>query len=579
MQFSIRQDTIAGSRAPQGARIFVRLAVLALVIAGATLLQPQNLPGIYFIKQDLPILCLMAIATLVFPLIRFGPQWQSAPAVSVRTALGCAAALMATGILGHWAVMWGYDLSRDEFMASFAARQIMQGTLVTPVPAELYEFGRAMFPIFYDTRFDPGEAWVSGYLPVNSAIRAVVGTIAHPALANPLLFVIGLAATWAVARRIWPERADAAILATALAATSTQLIVTSMTSYAMVGHFALNMVWLALFLRHDRWAIAAAIAVAFLASGLHQPHFHLLFAGPFVLWAAYRREWLRAGVFAAAYALIAVFWVKLYPVLLLPEAVGTVAPATEQVGGSLVDYVLAKAGRLFEYPPSIWVLNFARFVAWQNILLVPLVLASLPLLRKRALWKDTPLAPLAGACAIGLALMLYQGHGWGYRYLAGLIGPFCLIAAFGWVRLVPEAGNGRHWTMLKAACLMALAVQLPIQSFMAHNFVAPYAKLHRAALAQDVDTVLIDPRQAMFAQDIAQNGPDFGTKPAIMDLSLVPDAALPALCEGRVALIDRAHFEAVDMPSTPVPAGFDAALARKRQVLDRLECAPRLPLD
>src|SRR3546814_6175702 len=45
------------------------------------------------------------------------------------------------------------------------------------------------------------------------------------------------------------------------------------------------------------------------------------------------------------------------------------------------------------------------------------------------------LLPLTITCIMGLLLLVYQGHGWGYRYLHGLIGAFCLLGGFGWMRL------------------------------------------------------------------------------------------------------------------------------------------------
>jgi hypothetical protein len=55
-----------------------------------------------------------------------------------------------------------------------------------------------------------------------------------------------------VARRLRPTRLDAAFISTLLVATSSQVLVTSMTSYAMTGHLTLNLIWLWLFLRDDK---------------------------------------------------------------------------------------------------------------------------------------------------------------------------------------------------------------------------------------------------------------------------------------------------------------------------------------
>src|SRR3546814_2509369 len=65
----------------------------------------------------------------------------------------------------------------------------------------------------------------------------------------------------------------------------------SMTAYAMTAHFALNMVWLALFLRNDWKGHFGAAVVAFLAIGLHQLQFHPLFAAGFLFWIVLQRRW------------------------------------------------------------------------------------------------------------------------------------------------------------------------------------------------------------------------------------------------------------------------------------------------
>src|SRR3546814_13123134 len=67
---------------------------------------------------------------------------------------------------------------------------------------------------------------------------------------------------------------DLVLVTLLLAFSSTQLLVMSMTAYAMTAHFALNMVWLALFLRNDWKGHFGAAVVAFLAIGLHQLQFH-----------------------------------------------------------------------------------------------------------------------------------------------------------------------------------------------------------------------------------------------------------------------------------------------------------------
>jgi hypothetical protein len=113
----------------------------------------------------------------------------------------------------------------------------------------------------------------------------------EPAAFWSYLAALAVVTNFGVARRLWPTRLDAALISALLVATSSQVLVTSMASYAMTAHLTLNLIWLRMFLRDDKIGHGAAIAVGFLASGLHQLIFHPLFVAPFVvrLWASGRR--------------------------------------------------------------------------------------------------------------------------------------------------------------------------------------------------------------------------------------------------------------------------------------------------
>src|SRR3546814_10973844 len=76
-------------------------------------------------------------------------------------------------------------------------------------------------------------------------------------------------------------------------------------------------------------------------------------------------------------------------------------------------------------------------MAWNNVLLLPLAALGVLQLRWRTMFaRDASIVlPLTITCILGLLLLVYQGHGWGYRYLHGLIGAFCLLGGFGWMRL------------------------------------------------------------------------------------------------------------------------------------------------
>ena len=105
-------------------------------------------------------------------------------------------------------------------------------------------------------------------------------------------------------RLFWPGEREPAVVAALLYCASGQILLSGMTSYAMTAHLTLNLLWLWLFLLDRRGADMGALAVAFVATGLHQPLFHPLFAAPFLFGLLRDRAWLRVAFYAAGYAAI-----------------------------------------------------------------------------------------------------------------------------------------------------------------------------------------------------------------------------------------------------------------------------------
>jgi hypothetical protein len=106
---------------------------------------------------------------------------------------------------------------------------------------------------------------------------------------------------WGAAQRFLGDDRMGAGLAVLLLATSGQVIFTGMTAYAMPAHLFFNVVWLWLFLIDRRGTDLAALAVGFMAMGLHQSLFHPMFAGPWFLLLLWQRRWGRLALFALPY--------------------------------------------------------------------------------------------------------------------------------------------------------------------------------------------------------------------------------------------------------------------------------------
>ena len=81
------------------------------------------------------------------------------------------ALILLVGWAGHYLVFDGYDLSRDEQMASFDTAIFRHGHLFAPIPAAWRPIADALNLTFI-LPIGAREYWVSAYLPIHAAWRA-----------------------------------------------------------------------------------------------------------------------------------------------------------------------------------------------------------------------------------------------------------------------------------------------------------------------------------------------------------------------------------------------------------------------
>jgi hypothetical protein len=344
-----------------------------------------------------------------------------------------------------------------------------------------------------------------------------------------------------VALRLFPERGDVVAVVLVMALTSTQLLVTAMTPYAMTAHFAFNMIWLALVLHNTRVSHLAAGGVAVLTAGLHQWHFPMIFLAPFILWFALQRRWALLVFHALVLAAIVLIWAKLWPQFLLHQ-LGP--PADVMPAAGVADKVGSLFARLEKWHPLI---HITRFLAWNNLLLIPLAVVGIAKMPWRELlWGKSPLLPLALGCMGAAAVAIDQGYGWGYRYLHGYIGSFALLAGYGWSRM--RAGSMRP---IALSVLIAVLTSSFLMS-RAHDLVMPYARAHEAIMASKADVVLVDPRGGRFVSDLVRGREGNPLEsPVVMNLGAMTPKGLERLCERHsiIAVYDRADFLPLGVPA------------------------------
>jgi hypothetical protein len=429
-------------------------------------------------------------------------------------------------------LLFDYAYSRDEQMAVFDSEIFRAGHLVQPLPLFWQAHTKALNTLFLLPVVHPA-AWVSAYLPMNAAMRALAGFVGDAALTGPLMVAVGLVALWRCARLLWPDDREAAVVAVLLYLGSGQVWFAGMTAYAMPAHLTLDLLWLWCFLLNRRAADCAALLVAFVATGLHQPLFHLLFAAPILFTLVRDRNWRRVGLYAIGYAAISAFWLA-WPVWMHALVTGphSVTAATG------TDYFTRFVQTVSRPQPMRWeqmAANLLRFVAWQHVLLMPLMMSGIaPAWRERfaAAFAVTVVLPVFAM----LAILPFQGNGFGYRYMHGVLGSTILLAVYGWRKLVAEHVWLRPLAIRTSAA--GLVVLLPLQGWLAWSMYRPFAQIDQRINASRADYFIIGADDALLGFNLVVNRPDLSNRPIRLLAAEANDDLVRGICKpgARVAM-------------------------------------------
>jgi hypothetical protein len=574
--------SVTASPSPRLRRLLGGVALILLsVLAVEQLELTPSYPLTRMLMQTQDALVLLVTSALLlalaaFPLPTAWGQWaKSWVAWTPNNVIVPIIAATIVVVLGTRYVAGYTPVSHDEIMAMFDAEIIASGRIMAPIPPEWRSLSWALEPAFRLTV--PGDtAWVSTYLPVNAAIRGMLGKVFDPAIANAILVVTALVTLLAVSRRLWPDRPDLSAVAVMLAASSPQVLGMGMTPFAMTSHVALNLIWLWLYLRNIPLGHAAAISVGFLATGLHQLVFHPLFVAPFILQMLLDRRWRLGAVYTVSYAAIGVFWILYWQLLLAGH--GIAGEAASAVGASFfIERVAQMLGDFSLSGPETMVQNLLRFTAWQHplmlVLLVPGMLLS---------WRvGGVLRCLTGGILLTLLAVLillpYQDIGWGYRYVHGVIGNAALLAAFGWGALIFESGpaeRGSAWSVMAAATAAAVLILLPIHLLQMHAYLSPYTRANAAVASSKSDAVVIETISMHHGIELVRNDPYLRNRPLTFDIGALDDALARELCS-KMSVTVFGGKEALPlgvMYVDPTPHPEYQRLRKLRSFLESPEC-------
>ena len=178
--------------------------------------------------------------------------------------------------------------------------------------------------------------------------------------------------------------------------------------------------------------------------------------------------------------------------------------------------------------------NLLRFVAWQNPIIVPLVLA--------ALTSRSGVSPTLRRLAWGIALSMIpyilimpnQYFAWGYRYLHGLQGNMVLLAVSGWIVLSTSAEMKVRLSRARRALfvftLATLLVAFPMRAWQVEEFLAPMAKSLRLIEDRQSDVVLVDAWDIWFGWDLVRNDPFYRERPIKLGLQYLTLDQLRDVC-------------------------------------------------
>ena len=472
-----------------------------------------------FAYQDYgAMVCALLLLIAAIFLARHVPAQRLLRAVGERPVL---ISIVSTVVLcaGALFVYHDHPLSMDEYAAYFQSQVFAAGHLTGRFPLQQMDW--LIPPGFQDFFLDVSHVdgrVISGYWPGHALLLAPFTFAGIPWACNPVLSGLTLLVIHRLALLLF-EDVEAAGLALLLSIASPVIFGIGISYYSMPAHLLANCLYAMLLVRPTVRRALLAGAVGSIALCLHNPVPHLLFAAPWVIWMALRRDGkLAFGALCAGYLplclLLGIGWFEFSSNLVNAGKVASDAPV------ALMDR-LYQMLQNFQLPTATVYLaraiGLAKVWAWA----VPGVL--LLCLFGAIRWWDSVYCRLFTASALTtlvgyLFFVADQGHGWGYRYFhsAWMAVPLLSTAAMYRPVPIPATGQVPRLTLFEdaeargfvvACAVLSLVFGVGLRAIQIQGFMANDLKQVPHYTGTEHRVVIIDSTFSFYGADLVQNDP------------------------------------------------------------------------
>ncbi len=404
-----------------------------------------------------------------------------------------------------------YLLADDEYSAWFQALAFSRGQRSPVVPADWCHWIGALTPtsIYSDSTC----SWRLSYLPLHSMLQAPFIALGVDRLGVPLTAGASVWLVASIARKLWPERPTRAYIAAFTLATSTQVLIMSMTMFSMPTHLLFTLLWVWLYVDDRRWANALLPWVGVLAIGVHSPFPHLLFIPPFLLRYLRDKRFVLLGYLGAVYAAGLMYWFGFLQHIAQGSATSIAS----------VSQTASVATGVFSMPTALHgfttALHLALVPSWNAPVVIVLVLAAMlawPRLDKFS--RDAAFSLILMVVARGF-MVTPQGEGWGYRYIYDGLADVALLSAVGAEVLARAIGGRRAMGLVLASFLAAVVVQLPLRAWGVNSVISPFRQGYEWMSTLPYDAVVYPTQNVQWGRQLVRNDPYLRNRPKILSRS------------------------------------------------------------